>query len=599
MSSALAANANLDSGAPLSGDAPGFTLTDQFGQPVSLSAYRGKAVVLAFNDSECTTICPLTTAALVEAKAMLGKAGSQVQLLGVDANPKATSVEDVLSYSQLHGMIYQWRYLTGSVAQLKSVWKAYSVGVTISQSSVDHEPAIFVISPQGKLARLYLTQMAYSAVPQLGQLIAGEVASLLPGHPAVLSRLSYAQAGAITPATGTSLPGAGGGYVSLGPGQPRLYLFFATWAQEVTPLAGQLDALNAYQSATSGSGLPPLTAVDEGGIEPSAVALPGFLAGLGQPLSYPVAIDGGGQVADGYGVQGVPWFVLTSAAGKVVWSWEVTVSGWPSTAGLEQHVRAALGSAASAGPSSTEVPDKNERENTMPAPERARHRLRHIARLAVVPSAAAGVAILLAGCGSAGPAASAAAKPGTAVAANAAASSPASGSGDMSGMPGMDATASPAATGSGASAGGINAVPMQVLGTATWQGMKITADAMTPVPFLIYNGTSMQEVKPAKNVSFHLMVLLNDAQTGVVIPYASVWATVKEGSKTSYDGSLWPMISRYMGPHYGNDVSLPGAGTYTMSLLVSPPVSARHAEYQDVWLKPHTVTFTFRWKPVS
>jgi hypothetical protein len=44
-------------------------------------------------------------------------------------------------------------------------------------------------------------------------------------------------------------------------------------------------------------------------------------------------------------VQGVPWFVATTATGKVVWSWEVTVSGWPSPAGLEQHIRAALASA--------------------------------------------------------------------------------------------------------------------------------------------------------------------------------------------------------------------------------------------------------------
>jgi uncharacterized protein involved in high-affinity Fe2+ transport len=209
-----------------------------------------------------------------------------------------------------------------------------------------------------------------------------------------------------------------------------------------------------------------------------------------------------------------------------------------------------------------------------------------------VPLAAAGLAaLLLTGC------ASASAKPGAAASASPAASgSSASAAG---GMAGMDMSASPAATSGGASAGGITAVPMQVLGTATWQGMKITADAMTPVPFLIYNGTSMQEVKPAKNVSFHLMVLLNDAQTGVVIPYASVWATIKEGSTTPFNESLWPMISRYMGPHYGNDVALPGAGTYTMSLLVSPPVSARHLEYQDVWLKPHTVTFTFHWKPAS
>ena len=152
-----------------------------------------------------------------------------------------------------------------------------------------------------------------------------------------------------------------------------------------------------------------------------------------------------------------------------------------------------------------------------------------------------------------------------------------------------------AAAEAAASAGGVNPVPTQVLGTALWQGMKISAEAMTAVPFLIYNGTSMQEVKPPKDVSFHLMVLLNDAQTGVVIPYASVWGTITKGSKTPFDESLWPMISRYMGPHYGNNVVLPGAGTYHLSLLVSPPVSARHVEYQDVWLTPHRVNFTFHW----
>lgn len=148
---------------------------------------------------------------------------------------------------------------------------------------------------------------------------------------------------------------------------------------------------------------------------------------------------------------------------------------------------------------------------------------------------------------------------------------------------------------SGASAGGIKPVPMQQLGVADWQGMKITADAMTPVPFIVYNGTTSQEIKPAKNTSFHLMVQLNDAQTGVVIPYASVWATVTKGSAMPFDNRLWPMISRYMGPHYGDDVRLPGAGTYKLTLLVSPPVSARHVEYQNVWLKPHQVIFTFHW----
>jgi uncharacterized protein involved in high-affinity Fe2+ transport len=208
------------------------------------------------------------------------------------------------------------------------------------------------------------------------------------------------------------------------------------------------------------------------------------------------------------------------------------------------------------------------------------------------------IAVLAAGCGSASMTASTAAKPGTASTATATASGSA-------GMGGMAMGATPAATSSAAAsaeaaaAGDINPVPTQQLGMAVWQGMRITADAMTAVPFLIYNGTSMQEVKPPKNVSFHLMVLLNDAQTNVVIPYASVWATITEGSKTPFDESLWPMISRYMGPHYGNNVVLPGAGTYQLTLLISPPVSARHIEYQDVWLTPHKVTFTFHWHPAS
>ena len=202
------------------------------------------------------------------------------------------------------------------------------------------------------------------------------------------------------------------------------------------------------------------------------------------------------------------------------------------------------------------------------------------------------IAVVVAGCASGGSAAKSGASP-------AAVSS-------MSGMSGMSMAATPNAAGgaaasSEAAAGGsgITPVPSQVLGTAVWQGMKITAMAMTPVPFDIYNGTTMQLVKSPKNVSFHLMVLLNDAQTNVVIPYASVWGTIKQGSETPFDESLWPMISRYMGPHYGNDVVLPGSGSYQLSLLISPPVSARHVEYQGVWLKPHTVTFTFHWNQPS
>ena len=54
-----------------------FTLSDQFGKPVSLHSCRGKVTILVFNDSECTTVGLLTTTAMTDAKAMLGAAGSR------------------------------------------------------------------------------------------------------------------------------------------------------------------------------------------------------------------------------------------------------------------------------------------------------------------------------------------------------------------------------------------------------------------------------------------------------------------------------------------------------------------------------------------
>src|SRR5580704_10339220 len=185
---AAMANPNLDLGTSLNSQpAPEISLTNQFGQPMSLSQFRGKTVMLGFEDSECTTVCPLTTQSMVLAKELLGKAGNNVQLLGVDANPDATSVADVLAYSRVHGMVNQWDFLTGSLAQLKSAWKAYNVDVQIESGQIDHTPALYIIDQQGKLQKVYLTQMAYSSITQSAQVLASEAASLLPGHPKLSS----------------------------------------------------------------------------------------------------------------------------------------------------------------------------------------------------------------------------------------------------------------------------------------------------------------------------------------------------------------------------------------------------------------------------
>ncbi|MFZ0384334.1 MAG: redoxin domain-containing protein [Solirubrobacteraceae bacterium] len=342
-SNALAFNPALDPGSVLSGrPAPGFTLSDQSGRSVSLRSFHGKVTLLDFNDSECTTICPLTTTAMLDAKRMLGPAGKEVQLLGVDANPKATAIDDVLSYTQLHGLTGRWQFLTGPLGQLRHVWHVYGIQASIQRGQISHTPALYVIDRQGRLRRLYMTQQSYAAVGQFGQILAREVSSLLPGHPAVRSHLSYRPVASIPPPRSVTLPRAGGGRVALGPGKPRLYLFFDTWDREVTSIAGELDALNAYSTHAAAAHLPALTAVDEGSVEPSPSALPSFLRQLPHRLRYPVAIDTTGRVADGYEVQGEPWLVLTNGAGKIVWYDAVGTSRWPTLTRLRTEVRSAL-----------------------------------------------------------------------------------------------------------------------------------------------------------------------------------------------------------------------------------------------------------------
>jgi cytochrome oxidase Cu insertion factor (SCO1/SenC/PrrC family) len=337
-STAAMDNPNLDLGSSLGElPAPDFRLQNQFGQSMSLSQFRGKVVMLAFEDSECTTVCPLTTQSMLEAKQLLGPAGDKVQLLGIDANPDATSVADVLSYSRAHGLVNQWDFLTGSLAQLKSTWGLYHIAVQIEQGQIDHTPALYVIDQQGRERKLYLTQMAYSSIGQSAQVLADELSSLLPGHPKVASQQSLASISGQGPADHLTLPSAAapGGTVALGPGQPRLVMFFATWLSEVSGLKSELVSGNAYAAAARRGGLPQLVAVDETVVESSAQAVRSYLRSLGTSLNYPVALDATGRVADGYGVQDQPWFALVSASGKIIWSHD----GWLPPSALESAVK--------------------------------------------------------------------------------------------------------------------------------------------------------------------------------------------------------------------------------------------------------------------
>ncbi|MGP0101242.1 MAG: SCO family protein [Solirubrobacteraceae bacterium] len=173
-------------GFPIRGrSAPGFTLTDQFGRAVSLSSLRGHEVVLAFIDSRCQTVCPLTAAILRSALQRIGPDDAgRVDLVAVNANPIATRVADVYRFSQETGMLHEWRYLTGSPARLKAIYSAYQVYVCVHPGGdVVHTAAIYLIDPRGR-ERLYFQTLDSGARVTVGSETRAIVAGMrqwLPG----------------------------------------------------------------------------------------------------------------------------------------------------------------------------------------------------------------------------------------------------------------------------------------------------------------------------------------------------------------------------------------------------------------------------------
>ena len=135
--------------------APGFSLTDQDGQPVSLASLRGKVVLMTFLDPVCTTDCPLIAQEFRQTGQLLGAQGKHVELVAVVANPTYRSTAFTRAFDQQEGLttVPNWRYLTGSLGQLSAVWRQYGIAVQNLPAGAmsAHNDLAVVIDPAGRI----------------------------------------------------------------------------------------------------------------------------------------------------------------------------------------------------------------------------------------------------------------------------------------------------------------------------------------------------------------------------------------------------------------------------------------------------------------
>jgi protein SCO1/2 len=162
-----------------------FVLTDQFGEEVRLSDFRGRVVVLTFLYTGCPDVCPLVAERLRDAGRLLGERASAAAFLVVTVDPERDTVEQLYAYSQARGMLTAWRFLTGARADLEPVWAYYWVG-TVSKDTdgrVAHQAPVHLIDRQGRIRAVSGQSLRPAELAHDVEALLAEVARVVGGPP--------------------------------------------------------------------------------------------------------------------------------------------------------------------------------------------------------------------------------------------------------------------------------------------------------------------------------------------------------------------------------------------------------------------------------
>lgn len=328
---------------------PNTSFVNQQGQPVRLSQYRGKVVVLASFLTECQETCPLVAAALLQLRQLLQQHGlaSQVQIVEVSQDPSHDTPAILRKYQRYFSL--PWPLLTGSTASVNSFWSRLGVPPVQAlawggpapidlftgkpePSNLVHASVVELINPQGYIVTVM------QAWPTLG---AGVIPSTIYKYLDAQGRSEQRQGGSWTsqtilqaitpllqqerqvtafPGTSAAVPGhlapnftlsaSDGGQVSLSQlrGHPVMLDFWASWCANCrADMARVAKAASEYRA----QGLRVVLIDDQ---ESVAVATH-FLGSIG--IHLPTLLDSQGKVAQGYGLPGLPLAVFIGRSGRV------------------------------------------------------------------------------------------------------------------------------------------------------------------------------------------------------------------------------------------------------------------------------------------
>ena len=136
--------------------APAFSLSDQTGRPVSMTAQRGHYVVVTFLYTHCPDVCPVIAGMLNRVLQTSAAKRAGLRVLAVSVDPTRDTPAAVRRVGRLHQLVPAFRYLTGTRAELQPVWNGFHVAsITGPDAAVSHSAIEYLIDPRGRERLIY------------------------------------------------------------------------------------------------------------------------------------------------------------------------------------------------------------------------------------------------------------------------------------------------------------------------------------------------------------------------------------------------------------------------------------------------------------
>lgn len=175
---------------PVLWTAPSFDLPDQSGGRVSTASLKGKVTILNFIFTQCTSICPMMTANLVQLEKAIESPA--VRFVSVSVDPAHDTPEVLAAYAQHWPPEPRWSLLSTTPAQITDLARGMRVAVAPSgdpSNPIVHSRLLSLIDAEGRVRGIYdsddLTALAAieSDVKQLIKEMPASAAETLPVLP--------------------------------------------------------------------------------------------------------------------------------------------------------------------------------------------------------------------------------------------------------------------------------------------------------------------------------------------------------------------------------------------------------------------------------